>query len=202
MVEPYVWIPSTSGTGTTDTTPPLEIDLVGTLDAAFPLALGVQSPDGPFSAIADGFYVRLEDDEGALRTTTEAVMIEGGVGLALDERRNWDALVGLRYVDIDYAVGLGAVEGSAEETWVDPWIGARGRIPLHPSWAVRLRGDVGGFGVGSELSWQAIVLVVASIGDRVSIDVGYRAIGLDFDDGDLAYDVVFHGPVVGVAFAF
>lgn len=201
-VEPYVWLPSTSGTGSTDTTPELDVDLVGTLDAAFPLAIGARSPDGELVVLVDGLYARLEDDEGSLRTTTEATMIEGGVGVALDERKRWSAMLGLRYVDVEYDVGLGTLSGTADARWVDPWVGVRGVVPFDETWAMRLRGDVGGFGVGSDFTWQALVLLAVTLGDGVAIDVGYRAIALDFEDDDLAYDVVFHGPIIGLALSF
>lgn len=201
-IEPYVWLPSTSGTGTTDTTPPLEIDLVGTLDAAFPLAVGARSPDGRLTVLADGFYVRLKDDEGSLRTTTEAAMVEGGVGVALDEENQWSVLLGLRYVDVDYDVSVGTLTGSAGADWYDPWVGARAHLPFDETWAIRLRGDVGGFGVGTEFSWQAIALLAVAVGTQVAIDVGYRAIGIDYEGSGLDYEVVFHGPIVGLAVSF
>lgn len=201
-VEPYVWLPSTSGTGTTSTTPPLEIDLVGELDAAFPLAVGATSPDGKFSILTDGFYVRLKDDEGSLQTTTSAAMIEGGVGIALDEKQRVTALIGVRWVDIGYDVRLGAVSGDFSADWVDPWIGARVVLPLNDTFALRLRGDVGGFGVGTEFTWQAIAVVAAKLGSDVSIDAGYRAIGLDYEASGASYDVLFHGPIIGLALSF
>ena len=152
--------------------------------------------------LVDGFYVRLEDDEGSLRTTTAATMIEAGVGFALDERQLWSALVGLRYVDIEYDVELGPLSGSADASLVDPWIGGLGNVPLGETFAIRLRGDVGGFGVGTDFSWQAMALLAASLGKGVSIDLGYRGIGLDFQESGLNYDVIFHGPIVGVAISF
>jgi hypothetical protein len=201
-VEPYLWLPSTSGTGTTNTTPPLEIDLVGTLDAAFPLAVGATSPDGELTVITDGFYVRLNDDEGSLQTTTSATMIESGAGLAVDANQRVTALIGLRWVDIDYDVRLGTLTGSFGADWVDPWIGARAVLPLNDTFAVRLRGDVGGFGVGTDFTWQAIAVVATTLGSDVTLDVGYRGIALDYETSGASYDVLFHGPIIGLALSF
>lgn len=201
-IEPYVWLPSTNGTGTTNTTPPLEVDLVGTLDAAFPLAVGVTSPDGKFSVLTDGFYVRLNDDEGALQTTTSATMIESGAGLALDEEQRVSALVGVRWVDIDYDVSLGSLSGSFAADWVDPWVGMRAVLPLNDTFAMRLRGDVGGFGVGTNFTWQGIAVLGWTVARDVTIDFGYRAIGLDYDASGTNYDVLFHGPIFGLVVSF
>ncbi|HEX5051143.1 MAG TPA: hypothetical protein VFZ65_05190 [Planctomycetota bacterium] len=197
-----MWLPSTAGTGSTDTTPPLQIDLVGELDAAFPLAVGARSPDGRFEVLADGFYVRLKDDEGPLRTTTQAAMVESGVAVALDEARHFSALVGVRYVDVSYDVSLGALAGSAGADWVDPWIGARAVFALDDTWSVRARGDVGGFGVGTEFSWQAMAFVGVAVSKSVAFDFGYRAIGIDYQGSGLDYEVVFHGPIIGLVVSF
>ena len=139
------------------------------------------SPDGEFSVLTDGFYVRLNDDEGSLQTTTSAAMIESGVGIAVDGNQRLTALIGLRWVDIDYDVRLGTVNGDFSADWIDPWIGARAVLPLNDTFALRLRGDVGGFGVGTDFTWQAIVVLAAALGSDVTIDVGYRGIGLDYD---------------------
>ena len=40
------------------------------------------------------------------------------------------------------------------KTWFDPFIGARFTVPNTGKWIVMLRGDVGGFGVGSQFAWQ------------------------------------------------
>lgn len=201
-LEPFVWLPSTDGSGSTETTPSLDVDLVGTFDAGLPAAFRALSPDGRISVLADGLWVRLQDDEGALRTTTEATMVEAGCGLALDEGGRWHAIAGLRWVDVDYDVELGPAAGSADAAWVDPWVGLRGAVALGERWSVDLRGDVGGFGVGTRFSWQAAGYLRTRLGSSVSVDVGYRAIGLDFESSELDYDVVFHGPVAGVGFSF
>jgi len=47
-----------------------------------------------------------------------------------------------------------AKSGSVD--WADPFIGARLQHQPTPGQAITLRGDVGGFGAGSQFSWQAI----------------------------------------------
>lgn len=201
-VEPYVWLPNTDGTGTTDTTPPLDIDLVGTFDAALPLAFAARSPSGRYIVLADGFYLRLTDEAGILKTSTEIGMLEAGAGVAIDTAQHWHAIAGLRYVDVRYDAQVGSTEGRSDGGWLDPWIGTRAEYAFNDRWSTRLRGDVGGFGLGTELTWQAMAVLRARIIGDLSVDLGYRAIHVDYEDGGTKYDVLFHGPLAGLGISF
>jgi opacity protein-like surface antigen len=44
--------------------------------------------------------------------------------------------------------------------------------------------------------------VRAECSDHVLVDIGYRALGIDYEDHDISFDAVVHGPVVGLAFRF
>ena len=65
-----------------------------------------------------------------------------------------------------------------------------------------LRGDVGGFSVGSQFSWNALAAYsfVFSKRDGVTYSglLGYRALSADYEQGSgrtkYVYDVVMHGP--------
>ncbi len=94
---------------------------------------------------------------------------------------------------------------SDSESWVDPFVGVRFGIDLTESWSFLVRGDIGGFGVGSDFSWQAI----AAIGYRWHFDnwsmalfAGYRALYADYENGGFTWDMTTHGPLLGVQFAF
>ena len=91
--------------------------------------------------------------------------------------------------------------------WVDPVVGARLRHQTASGSDINLEGDVGGFGAGSEFSWQ----VVATYGFDVNVFqttmrsvVGYRALSVDYSEdgrhGKNGIDWIQHGPVLGVAF--
>jgi hypothetical protein len=49
-----------------------------------------------------------------------------------------------------------AIARSGDLEWVDPVVGARIRHQIAPGREVMLLGDIGGFGAGSEFSWQAV----------------------------------------------
>jgi hypothetical protein len=100
-----------------------------------------------------------------------------------------------------------AIARSGDLEWVDPVVGARIRHQIAPGKELRLVGDVGGFGAGSEFSWQAVATYgfdVNCFGTPLHTVIGYRALAVDFSEdgrfGKNALDVVQHGPVMGVTF--
>jgi len=86
-------------------------------------------------------------------------------------------------------------------TWNDPVIGLRTRTYLTDWLFVPLRGDIGGFGANSELTWQAFGGLGFQVSRWAAIVVGYRALGYDYDQG-FEYNVNTHGPLLGVEFSF
>ena len=71
-------------------------------------------------------------------------------------------LVGARWVDMGaslrYSGQIVDEEADAGKSWIDPLVGVHVFAPLSDRWWLGLRGDVGGFGVGSDLTWQAYAI--------------------------------------------
>lgn len=204
-LEPFLWLAGIDGNGSADSEPPVDIgenlSPFGEIDGGFLLAVEASAPERRFSLLGDGLYLSLADDEGSLRTETEIWMLELGAGLPLGGAQAWEAIAGLRYVDLEFGSEVaGDPTARAEQSWIDPWVGARGRVPLGGRWALRLRADVGGFGVGTELTWQAMAGLQAALGECVRLELGYRSISLDFEDDDLEYDALIRGPMIACAF--
>jgi len=96
--------------------------------------------------------------------------------------------------------------GSASKTWYDPIIVIRTQGAIKDKWLLQFRGDAGGFGVGSDFSWQ----IQANAGYRFSklfqTTIGYRYIGIDYDKGEGAerflYNIDTYGWVVHFGFNF
>jgi len=87
--------------------------------------------------------------------------------------------------------------------WFDPIIGARVGVDVTKRWSVFLRGDVGGFDLGSNassLTWQGMLGSEIHVTDHVSLTWGYRALGIE-RDGAVA-DTILHGPQIGALFRF
>jgi opacity protein-like surface antigen len=65
-----------------------------------------------------------------------------------------------------------------------------------------LYGDVGGFGVGSDSTYQAIGGVVWQFSQRFSASAGYRYLYQDFEDDGFVWDMAMHGPFLGLGVKF
>ena len=63
-----------------------------------------------------------------------------------------------------------------------------------------LRGDVGGFGVSSELATNVAALLGFQITDAMALRFGYRALQMDFEDDQFVLDAILQGYVVGLTF--
>jgi hypothetical protein len=152
----------------------------------------------------------------------QTTIIQSGVAY---EIANWsgpashtalDVLGGARYwnqeADISLDIALGDVRDrmivrSGVLEWVDPFIGARIRHQLASGSELVFEGDVGGFGAGSDFSWQALgtyAFDMNCFGTPLRTVVGYRALAVDYSTngrfGQNTLDIVQHGPVMGVKF--
>lgn len=119
--------------------------------------------------------------------------------------------VGGRLVSLNTAVNATGTlnevhNGSASKTWYDPVVVMRMQGYIKDKWLLQFRGDVGGFGVGSNFSRQ----IQANAGYRFSklfqATLGYRYIGIDYDKGEGAqrflYNIDTYGWVVHFGFNF
>jgi len=202
-VEPYLWLARIDGHASAEDSPTADVGSSLELDSAFFLAVEARRGEQGFGVLADGLHLRVSDDDGALHTRIGAGMVEAGVVWPAGFAKGLDFLGGLRFVDLDLDLDLAGVRaGSGSADWVDPWIGARETFRIGGAWSAIVRGDVGGFGVGSEFSWQGMAGVRAECGSHLSFDLGYRALGIDYEDKDIAFDAIVHGPVVGLAVRF
>ncbi len=103
--------------------------------------------------------------------------------------------------------GSRAVARSGTIEWVDPFVGLRVRHELSPGHELQFLGDVGGFGAGSDLTWQlfagyAFDFTVAHA--MLHGVLGYRALAVDYSEGSGLnqnnIDLILHGPVAGLSF--
>lgn len=168
---------------------------------------------GPIAIGVDLMYTDLEASKevAGLRFEAEATQALLAVDVAYRLAERVEVLGGLRYNDIESNVavpvpgGTGALLGGSER-WVDPYVGARLTVPLAGNWTFTLRADVGGFGIGADTAWQFVSRFAWQAGEKVDVVVGYRALGVDYDDGTgperFRYDVVTLGPLFGVAWRF
>jgi hypothetical protein len=138
-----------------------------------------------------------------------------------------DALMGFRYWNNSFAAtfdatasanltnlhigrsfGL-AVARSDVVQWVDPLVGLRLRHRFTSNQEFFVRGDIGGFGLGSQFSWQAVAAYSYAwqfTGYQIAAVLGFRALGVNYSSGSgvdaFALNEVLYGPIIGVSFRF
>ena len=91
---------------------------------------------------------------------------------------------------------------SWDDSWADPIVGARFQWEMSDRFFIRALGDVGGFGVSSDITWQAIAGVGYRVSENGLLLLGYRGIGTDYNNGGFTYDVTASGPVIGFEYKF
>jgi len=88
------------------------------------------------------------------------------------------------------------------DDWFDPYVGLRARYNFNDRFYATVKGDVGGFGVGSDFAWQAEAALGCRLSERIFAEAGYRALGMDYDHDGLTYNVVTHGAQVTLGINF
>ena len=147
-----------------------------------------------------GAYVRLEEQQfvGNFIVAFEAMKTDG---------YKFDVYAGARVNSDKVTLDLNGpnqplFHGSSTETWVDPIIGARFQAQLPNNFFFRAVGDVGGFGVSSQFTWQALAGFGYSFHEYGNVLLGYRALGTDYTNGGFTYNIVAHGPILGYEIRF
>lgn len=118
----------------------------------------------------------------------------------------FDAIAGFRYTrmknELSFPTGPPLV--SVTQSWADPLVGLRWIWGFSDQWSLLVRGDVGGFGVGSDFSTKGSVLIDWQPFKHVSLLAGYRALYQDYEDDSgkevFRFKATIHGPVIGVNF--
>lgn len=123
------------------------------------------------------------------------------------ERFTLEAYGGGRLVDLRLELNgrRRLQDRDTSETWVDPLIGLQGQTLLTERWELFAGADIGGFGVGSDLTWQWL----AGAGYRFDLfgresflRAGWRMLDIDYDDGGFKWDVTYSGPILGITVRF
>ena len=80
-------------------------------------------------------------------------------------------------------------ELSGSKSWVDPFIGARAYYYFTDSLYSVAKADIGGFGISSDLTWQAYAALGYKLSKRASVELGYKYMAVDYTSGDFTNDV-------------
>jgi hypothetical protein len=92
------------------------------------------------------------------------------------------------------------------KTFYDPILIARMSTDINKKWLFQFRGDLGGFGIGSDFTWQLQAYAGYRFTQLFQVTAGYRILGIDYDKGVNAQRFIFNmnefGPVIRVGFNF
>src|SRR6266581_1637739 len=91
---------------------------------------------------------------------------------------------------------------SRTDYWFDPYLGLRGRYNFNKTFYTAVRGEIGGFGVGADLMWEVEAVVGVNLTRNIFTEVGYRALGADYENDGLLFDAVMHGPQITTGITF
>lgn len=104
------------------------------------------------------------------------------------------------------AGGTSTLSGNQSKTWYDPMVIARLTTAPGKKFIGQFRGEVGGFGIGSDFAWQLQAIAGYRFSKLFDMTAGYRFIGLDYSSGEGAkafvYDMVTFGPMIRLGFSF
>lgn len=115
-----------------------------------------------------------------------------------------DLLLGVRGWDTNATVSAPILGVSAESTFsfADPLLMARSTFQLSPRWSTLIYGDVGGFGVGSEQTFQVVGTLNYQFSEQFFLSAGYRYLTLDYQTDGRELDLQIDGPIVGATWRF
>jgi len=187
-------------------------DVFDSLDMGGMVAYRIENDTWSFTV--DATYMDLSTrrttDQGraGARLGTEQLTVMGTVGRRVSPKL--EALFSLAYFDvsgdIEARVLNQTLSASRSADWVDPLVGVAYSTQISDKWSLNLRGEVGGFGVGSDLTLHGLAKVVRQNSDSFSWYFGYRYIAYDYETGSginyQRYDLQQHGPGIGIALSF
>jgi opacity protein-like surface antigen len=216
-ITPYAWLTVIDGTSgpdgfTTDLDASFS-DIADVLKMA--AALQIEARYERWGFLADGFYANLGDSGHASGPEHANVDVdfkqflgEFDILYRVCESSNHfaDVYAGVRYnhleLDVDFDGPLMDRSGSATKDWADPIVGLRTQWNINDKWYLAGKGDIGGFGVNSDFTWNLQATVGYNFTPCVSAEIGYRYFDTDYDDGGFTYDIAQAGLLLGVNFRF
>lgn len=211
---PYGWVTAIEGDmriGPLST--PVGVSMKDALQDLDMAAMGIlEAGFGRWSLGADITYVKVSDDIGgggrlfrSFRMEQKQWVINPALAYRVidDDDYFMEVFGGVRIniFEADLTGRLtrgGEITRGASVDWVDPVVGVRGQAEITDRFFFRYNGDIGGFGAGSELTWQAFGGFGLRLNEYVSLGLGYRALGVDYDKDAFALDTITHGPLLGL----
>ena len=180
-------------------------DIISNLELGF--VGSFKADNGTWSFTSEAIYMGLgiANSRPAAEVDINQWLIEVNGGRHLNQ--NVELLFGGKFNRIDGTVefkGPVGVKVENAQSWFDPFVGARFTVPFGDRTAAHLRGDIGGFGVGSDFSWTVTPSFTYKVTESFTIGVFYRWIKSDYENEDdqFRYDTIASGPGFGFGYQF
>lgn len=223
-LSPYAWLAGIKGNvGTIPGQPAVPID-ISAADALRDLEGGgmvmLDARRGRHGFFADFVYTNVQTDTNllpspinlGLQSTSKTTMFTLAYQYELyrQDETVVDILVGARYWHIDsdlrFTGGLGVLAGrgvSNSESWVDPGLGIKGRVPLgNTNFYFEGGLSAGGFGIGSDHFYEINANVGYQWSKSIGTAIGYRMFDVDYQNNGYVYDVRQQGLQLGMTWSF
>jgi hypothetical protein len=213
-VAPYVWLAGSSGTiSFVDQSANVDAKFKDVLkNLKFGMFMHLEAQKGKWIVFGDLLYIAVEKSGNVEITNTNTnielkqTLAEIGSGYnlvtTLDDWLFIDAIAGLRYFEIDNLINVGQQQILNRTINVtDPFVGIRFRT-VSDKWINGARIDVGGFGIGSNISWKANLLVCYQFSELLSVSLGYQAYSIDYEKDNFGLDLISSGFATGINFHF
>ena len=219
-ITPYAWLTAIDGTNGPSANP-AEVDasfrdLADFIEMAAALQLELRR--GRWGLLADGFYSELGNSGTApgpaqahVDIDFEQFLGELEILYRIADCPDYfvDAYAGVRYNDLSLDLEIeGAGPGgadldvSADRDWADPIIGLRSQWNINDRWYLAGKGDIGGFGVSSDFTWNLQASVGYNFTEMFSMELGYRYFDTDYEHDGFTYDIAQFGLLLAGNFRF
>ncbi len=227
---PYLFLPAIKGDASiAGTTAEIDLSFRDIWDDfdVFALSARVEAwKDERWGIIFDGMYMNLDGNfttPGPLPLSIDVELTQAQVDLGLgyrlfaqpltDDAQGprvlFDALGGARYQYFKQELTISPLPTlGASADWLEPFIGGRVTLEINDKLSVIVRGDAGGFGIGSasDLTWNLFAGIGYSFNERYALRAGYKVQGFEYDRGSglsqFGADWTTQGLLLGMVITF
>ena len=209
-ITPYLWVASIGGSTSADGADSrVDIDYkflsLDNLEGAF--FIGATASKGQWTLQSDFVYLNFVDsftlgpNDTGIDLRGDVIEVSGAY--ALQSIRYTEFIFGVRRVSLalDISLTLG-LTGADKQIWLDPIVGVRYTRPFGNRWHAIGRVDVGGFGLSSDLTVNALAGAGFNMTKHSSLMLAYRYLTLDFNEDQYLVDLTAEGFALGVEFNF
>jgi hypothetical protein len=217
---PYLFAAGITGTvGARGRTLELDADFSGSVweSLDFGLMGAFEARKGRFVSFTDFMWIKLSKEEDTPRRFYDTaklgvnfLMIDPEIGYRLVDSDKYalDVLGGVRIwsVETNLNVTTGILPGfdvSQRKTWAAPVVGLHGVASVTPKFFLAGKFDIGGVGIGADLTTQLYGAAGYRITNNVALIAGYRWLQVDYDDDEgFIFDTQMQGLMFGLKFSF